>query len=406
MDQLTSTQKPNNIIEFKSKKAFNEFLKKEYFSPEFDKLCVLSENNYNAFVKLIEKLKVLRSYEGKKFFDEKAKNLLERFSKFIERNELVSDEVEFYSHNKVMPYLEKLMNNVSFVDRIVNEEGLSSNELKVWAYKLFTFNYLLKMLGFNRLIARYVSSGSVMNENTINEIKEKIRVAIDRITYKDNKFVKIYNKVIELEKFLLEKLESDVPMYLSGLSAMLKWKVLGNLDKELISLWFLPINPLLKVCLVGDEFKVIRHNNESLRKVAKEPVWLDEVDVDKIKVNNVNIPKVSDEELTSEFGEVNMEQLLVESNIDKSAKVWIVKKNMEEVLKGNMKFINLGYFDYILVEPDVSQEVVELLKSKHKNVRIVDKKVMVNKTSKNSKRKINKNPVWNIVMKKEVSDVN
>jgi len=405
MQNQTSTQKPNT---FKSKKAFNEFLKKEYFSPEFDKLCSLAEKNYSAFMQLIEKLKTLKSYENEKFFDEKAKKLLERFSDFVERNELVSDEVEFYSHNKVMPYVEKLMQNVSFVDRIISEENLDNKELKIWAYKLFTFNYLLKMLGFNRLVARYVSSGSVLNENLVNEIKEKIRIAIDRITYKDNKFVKIYNKVIELEKVLLEKLESDVPMYLCGLSSMLKWKVLGNLDKELVSLWFLPINPLVKVCLVGDKFKVINPDNPELKRVAKEPVWFDEVDIDKIRINkNIGVPKVSDEELESEFGKIDMERLLVESNIDKNAKVWVVRKDMDDVLRNNMKFINLNYFDYILVEPDVSQETIELLKSKHKNVRIVDKKVMINRGINKNKRKVTKSNdvTWKLVMKEGVSNV-
>jgi len=402
MSQTASIQKP------KSKKEFEKFLKQEYFSPEFDRLCSLAEKSYPAFSQLIEKLKVLKNYENEKFFTEKAKKLLERFNSFIERNELISDEVEFYSHNKVMPYVEKLMQNISFVDRIVSEENLDVKELKVWAYRLFTFNYLLKMLGFNRLVARYVSSGAVISESMVSEIKEKISMAVSMIKFKDNKFVKIYSKVTELEKVLLERLESDIPLYLSGLSAMLKWKILGNLDKELVSLWFLPVNPLLKVCLVGDELKVIKPSNQELRKVAKEPVWLDETDIDKIRINkNINIPKVSDEELEKEFGRIDMEQLLVETNIGKDAKVWVVRKDMDDVLRNNMKFINLNYFDYILVEPDVSQETIELLKSKHKNVRIVDKKVMINRGINKNKRKVTKSNdvTWKLVMKEEVSDV-
>jgi hypothetical protein len=405
MTNQTSTQKSKS---FKSKKEFEKFLKEEYFSDKFDKLCSLAEKSYTAFVELIEKLKILKSYENEKLFTERAKKLLDRFNSFIERNELVSDEVEFYSHNKVMPYVEKLMQNISFVDRIVSEESLDSKELKVWAYKLFTFNYLLKMLGFNRLIARYVSSGAVITENLVSEIKEKINIAVSMIRFKDNKFVKIYNKIIELERVLLEKLENDVPLYLSGLSAMLKWKILGNLDKELVSLWFLPVNPLLKICLVGDEFKVIKPSNQELRRVAKEPVWLDETDIDKIKVSkNTNIPKVSDEELESEFGKIDMEQLLVETNISKDAKVWVVRKDMDDVLRNNMKFINLSYFDFILVEPDVSQETIELLKSRHKNVRIVDRKIMINKNINRNKRKVTKSNdvTWKLVMKEEVRDV-
>jgi hypothetical protein len=80
---------------------------------------------------------------------------------------------------------------------------------------------------------------------------------------------------------------------------------------------------------------------------------------------------------------------------------------MDDVLRNNMKFINLSYFDFILVEPDVSQETIELLKSRHKNVRIVDRKIMINKNINRNKRKVTKSNdvTWKLVMKEEVRDV-